>query len=148
MDFNYEKNFLYIYGQILNAYKKYSSENLGNFDLSPIEVEILKFLINNGDSYRSSKDIVRFKGVSKGLVSKGVKSLVASGYIKTKVNKEDKRSLDLYITEKAGPLVGALAEINKDFKSSLFKDISPGELEVFYSINKKFIKNLRDLESI
>jgi len=148
MDFNYKKNFLYIHGQILNAYKRYSSEKLKSFGLAPIEIEILKFLINNGDTYRNSKDIVRFKGVSKALVSKGVTSLVANGYLDSLVNPKDKRTMDLYVTEKARPIVNSLLEINNDFRNILFQGLTPDDLEIFYRINNTFLKNLDSFKEV
>lgn len=146
MNFDYRKNFLYFYGLLLRSYKDYSSRALSGFGLKPIEIEILKFLINNGDQFNKARDIERYKGVSKALVSQGVKSLVDRGLLRTQVNREDRRVSDLFITEAAQDIVARLKEANEDFRQMAFQDVSPEDLEALARINQTVMQNLLDFK--
>lgn len=142
LDFDYKKNFMYFYGILLKSYKTFSSSALEDFDLSPIEIEVIKFLINNGSYFNTAKDITRYKGVSKGLVSKGVNSLINKGLLISKVNQEDKRLTNLYITNKAQPIVEKLNITNEEFRNMILKDISPSEIKMLEKIHGKIMDNL------
>ncbi len=146
MKFNYDDNFLYFYSILLRSYKEFSANGLKEFDLSPIEIEILKFLINNGKYFKTAKDIVTYKGVSKALVSKGVNDLIESGYLVSEVSKEDKRISNLFITAKADPIVEKLKKINEDFSKSIFENIPMEDIDGLKATQKKMLHNLQKIK--
>lgn len=145
MDFDYSDNFLYFYSILLRSYKEYSANALKEFGLSSIEIEILKFLINNGRYFKTAKDIVTYKGVSKGLVSKGVKDLIQSGYLVAEVSEDDRRTSNLYITEKANPIVEKLKDVNDKFSASLLSDIAEEDIESLKKTHKKMLANIEGI---
>lgn len=140
--FDYNNNFLYFYSILLKSYKDFSTDGLKGFDLKPIEIEILKFLINNGEHFNTARDISTYKGVSKALVSKGVNDLINLGYLKSISDENDKRILKLYITKKADPVVKRLNEINLSFYEKISKDISEDDMELLKNVNMRILNNL------
>ena len=101
----HEKNLFYIYFQIIKKYKEYMNTELANFDLTPAEINILTFLINNENKNITASDISIGRGVSKSLVSKAVNSLKNEGIVKTVENPDDGRSVYIEILNNKNDLI-------------------------------------------
>lgn len=135
-------NIVYIYYQAIDKYRKYMQKELDEHNLSPSEIDILTYLINNKEKKITAKDIGLHRRVSKGLISRSVNSLVEKNIIYTIKNEDDARSLYIEIVDEDIELIKDVENANKIFLDSIFKDIDKKEYEIFQKVNNKLLKNL------
>lgn len=141
-----EENIFYIYFQILKTYKSYLVSKLKGYNMSSVELDILSFLVNNMDKEITASDISSTRGVSKGIVSKGVHSLIEKDLIYLEENKEDRRSAFIFLKNKNNPLVNEVIQVNKTFFEVISKDVSREELIKMNELNFKILKSLKKLD--
>ena len=141
-----ESNIFYIYFQIIKKYKDYMEKSLVGFELTPAEIDVLTFLVNNPDKDITASEISMCRGISKGLVSRAVHSLKARKIIELKKNPEDGRSVYLKIIDEEDTVVKEVKEINEGFKAQLIKDTDIDDLRLFLKVNNKMLNNIRDIE--
>ncbi len=146
MDFDYRKNFFSFYMVIVKEYKKFASSAFKDYNLTPAEVDVLTFLINNAPEFNTSSEISFYTGISKGLVSRSVHALQEKGIISMEVNPEDKRSSLLIFREEALPLVKKVKKDNTFFKNMLMEDIAQEDLDIFFDVNQKLVSNLAEFK--
>ncbi len=99
--------YLQVSWRFRRLYDRMFTELLRQYDLSPCERDILLFLYNHPE-HDTASAIVRYRSISKSLVSRSVERLGAIGYLKTAPDPADRRQIRLAITEKALPIVQAL----------------------------------------
>jgi DNA-binding MarR family transcriptional regulator len=80
-------------------YRKYFQEALADYQFTPNEIIVLLFLYNNAPLLDTSRDIVKCKGISKGLVARSVESLTAKGYLTTQRDEQDHRVVHLKLSD-------------------------------------------------
>ena len=141
-----EANIFYIYFQIIKKYKKYMEKSLQEFELTPAEIGVLTFLINNMDKDITASEISMNRGISKGLVSRAVNLLKDKKLIETKENFKDGRSVYLKITDEEDSIVKKVKEINERFKTQLIKGMDIKDLDLFLKVNNKMLNNIKDIE--
>lgn len=141
-----ETNIFYIYFQVIKKYKGYMVKSLEGFGLTPAEIDVLTFLVNNMDKDITASEISMCRGISKGLVSRAVNLLKDKKMIETRENPEDGRSVYLKVLDEEDDLVKEVKEINKRFKIQLIKDIDMSDLNLFLKVNNKMLNNIKDIE--
>lgn len=141
-----ESNIFYIYFQIIKSYKKYMLSSVSDYNLTPAEIDVLTFIVNNKDKKITAKDISMHRGVTKGLISKAVNTLVDKNLIATKVNEDDARSFYLSLKDYDNEIVKVIEKANNKFIELLLLDISNDEIESFLKINRKMLDNIKELE--
>lgn len=141
-----ESNIFYIYFQIIKKYKDYMEKSLAEFELTPAEIDVLTFLINNKDRDITASEISMCRGISKGLVSRAVHSLKTKKIVELKENPEDGRSVYLKILDEEDDLVKEVKEINEIFKNQLIKDIDMSDLDLLLKVNNKMLNNINNIE--
>ncbi|HEY4543087.1 MAG TPA: helix-turn-helix domain-containing protein, partial [Tissierellaceae bacterium] len=119
---------------------------VSDYNLTPAEIDVLTFIVNNKDKKITAKDISMHRGVTKGLISKAVNILVEKNLIITKVNKEDARSFYLSLKDYDNEIVKVIEKANNRFIELLLLDISSDEVESFLRINRKMLDNIKELE--
>lgn len=139
-------NIFYMYFKIIKIYKDYMEESLKEYELTPAEIDVLTFLVNNMDRDVTASEICMHRGISKGLVSRAVNMLKDKNLIETKANLEDGRSVYLKISDEKDQLVVRVKEVNKKFQKQLMKDISTEDLDLFIKVNSKLFDNIMNLE--
>lgn len=82
--------------------------------------------------------------VDKGSTAKVIKSLLEQGYITKTVSPDDKRANLIQLTDKAWELEKKITPIFKNWNEILKKDISDGELDIFYKVSLKMIENANE----
>ena len=82
--------FLVSFTKAKKTYKKFISPTLNDLGLTHNEFEILVFLQENLE-YNTAKDIVEFSGLSKGLISRSIESLLKKEMLSIKKDDKDKR---------------------------------------------------------
>ena len=105
------------------------------------EIDILLFLSNN-KPLDTAKDIVRYRFISKSMVSKSVDLLTKKGYLSYKTDLTDKRSIHLTLEPAVNPIVEVLQAVQREFLSVLLKDISEEEYEITKKVLNKFDNNI------
>lgn len=86
------------------------------------------------------------RGISKGLVSRAVHSLVIKKIIELKENPEDGRSVYLRIVDEEDNLIKEVKKINEKFKTQLVKGIDSKDFQIFLEINNKMLNNIKSIE--
>lgn len=141
-----ESNIFYIYFQIIKKYKDYMEKSLAGFELTPAEIDVLTFLINNKDKDITASEISMNRGISKGLVSRAVNLLETKKIIEFKENPEDGRSVYLKIVDEEVDVVKELKKFNDKFIAQLLKDMDFRDLNLFIKVNNKMLNNIKNME--
>lgn len=137
--------FLVSFTKAKKTYKKFISPTLNDLGLTHNEFEILVFLQENLE-YNTAKDIVEFSGLSKGLISRSIESLLRKEMLTIKKDDKDKRLVRLYISNSAIETINFLNKISNDFCKLLLEGLKDEELISFDNILNKMIKNLNNLK--
>lgn len=137
--------FLVSFTKAKKTYKKFISPALNDLGLTHNEFEILVFLQENLE-YNTAKDIVEFSGLSKGLISRSIESLLKKEMLTIKKDDKDKRIVRLYISNSAIETINFLNKISNDFCKLLLEGLKDEELISFDNILNKMIKNLNNLK--
>ncbi|EGT3616674.1 MarR family transcriptional regulator [Clostridium perfringens] len=137
--------FLVSFTKAKKTYKKFISPTLNDLGLTHNEFEILVFLQENLE-YNTAKDIVEFSGLSKGLISRSIESLLKKEMLTIKKDEKDKRIVRLYISNSATKTIDVLNKISNEFCKLLLEDLKEEELISFDDILNKMIKNLNNLK--
>ena len=137
-------NLIDSFSKIRTAYSLELQKQLGNETFSPNEISILIFLDNN-PSISTSRELVYFLNVSKGLISRSIDSLSRKGYVECKVDEKDHRCQHILLTKKSQRIVQTLqTEINK-INEKLLEDISEKDIECTQKTIEKILnKFLRE----
>lgn len=126
---NEEGPFTY-FAKIDKVYRKRCAEAVADYGFTPAEIVVLMFLSNNA-GLNTSKDIARYRNISKGLVARAVDSLVKNEYLYVEKDAGDRRLGHLYLSEKSGEIVKKLQECKRKFWKDLQKDIPEEWIEIF-----------------
>ncbi|WP_300350892.1 MarR family winged helix-turn-helix transcriptional regulator [Clostridium sp.] len=137
--------FLVSFTKAKKTYKKFISATLNDLGLTHNEFEILVFLQENLE-YNTAKDIVEFSGLSKGLISRSIESLIKKDMLTISKDEKDKRVFRLYISSSAKETMNVLNSISNEFCKLLLEGLQDRELLAFDIILNKMIKNLNNLK--
>lgn len=137
--------FLVSFTKAKKTYKKFISTTLNDLGLTHNEFEILVFLQENLE-YNTAKDIVEFSGLSKGLISRSIESLIKKDMLTISKDEKDKRVFRLYISSSAKETMHVLNSISNEFCKLLLEGLQDRELLAFDIILNKMIKNLNNLK--
>ncbi len=137
--------FLVSFTKAKKTYKKFISATLNDLGLTHNEFEILVFLQENLE-YNTAKDIVEFSGLSKGLISRSIESLIKKDMLTISKDEKDKRVFRLYISSSAKETMHVLNSISNEFCKLLLEGLQDRELLAFDIILNKMIKNLNNLK--
>lgn len=96
--------------KIDKAYRRYYHLLLSEYQFSPNEVVVLLFLHNNAPTRDTASDIVRCKGISKGMVARSVDSLCQKGYLEACRDPRDRRVIHLSLSAKCEPIRNQIEE--------------------------------------
>ena len=124
-------------------YEEYFQSTIEDYGLSKSEKDILLFLRNN-PQFRTATDIVKYRSISKSLVSKSVESLIGKGYLTEEQSSQDKRYTYLALTPEATPLVDQLSKVQSDFFHKFSNKISQEEFAQCKSIHQKIIDGIEE----
>ena len=106
--------------------QKYMKSRFSNLDLGH-DVRYIMFIYDNQGC--SQDDLVNMFGQSKGNIAKILKKLENEGFIKRKVNPENRRKYMLNITEKGSELVPKYRKISKQWEREVGITYEDNELK-------------------
>ena len=85
---------------ITSYYELLSSEVCDRHELTQMEYDILMFLYNN-PQHNTAADIVRYRKSTKSHVSTSLKVLEEKGLIERRIDKDNKKRVEIYILDSA-----------------------------------------------
>ena len=83
------------------VYRRFYQHELAEYQFTPNEIAVILFLYNNAPDLDTATDIVRCKGISKGLVARSVDSLCREGYLTAVREPADRRIMHLKLSKKS-----------------------------------------------
>ena len=99
------------------VYRRFYQHELAEYQFTPNEIAVILFLYNNAPDLDTATDIVRCKGISKGLVARSVDSLCREGYLTAVREPADRRIMHLKLSEKSWPVKLNAASHRRSFVS-------------------------------
>ena len=111
------------------VYARISAPELKHYQLSPSEVDILIFLSNNR-TINTAKELSAFLGISKGLVARGIESLLLKGYVYIETDNSDRRIQHLFLTEAAQEVIQVLLKKRSEVEAHILKGIPQEHINI------------------
>lgn len=135
------KNLFEIRNLVMVILKRISNDSfIRENNITPVQCEILNYLITNQIIYQ--KDIESKLNIRRSTISGVLHTMEKNGLIKKEYNKSDARVNKIIITKKGMDINNTLKEKIKLINDIAFFNISDDEVNNFYNIIKKIIKNL------
>ena len=137
----YLRPLLYLSRKLKKLYERECARAAEPFGLSQGEADVLLFLSNN-PGFDTAMDVVKYRSVSKALVSKAVESLSARGYLTLHTDRRDRRYTHLVLTEAAAPALRALHGAQEAVLALLGGMTTPGERAVISAVFERLCEKL------
>lgn len=103
---------------------------------------ILLFLLYLNPSLKTAKEICKVSEFKRGNVSVLVESLTVSGYIQQETALQDRRSRNLYLTDKAKALIEECGDAMKKMHDKMMEGISKEDLNVCSNVFSRIFENV------
>ena len=136
---------LKLFSQVRKIYINELCRSFNDESLSPSEINILIFLANN-PSMNTNKELGICLGVSKGLISRGIDSLLKKHYITILSDTNDRRVRRLLLTEEATPLLKKVENLRAEIEAKILHDISQNELTQMQNTLNKIGEHFQNWE--
>ena len=127
------------------VYRRFYQHELAEYQCTPLEIAVIFFLYNNAPDLDTATDIVRCKGISKGLVARSVDSLCREGYLTAVREPADRRIMHLKLSEKSRPITERIAVKQKELAGKIECGITPEELRITSATLDKLLINTEQL---
>jgi len=127
------------------VYRRFYQHELAEYQFTPNEIAVILFLYNNAPDLDTATDIVRCKGISKGLVARSVDSLCREGYLTAVREPADRRIMHLKLSEKSRPITERIAVKQKELAGKIECGITPEELRITSATLDKLLINTEQL---
>ena len=109
------------------------------YGLSSIQAVIILDIYHHPDERRVT-DICKRLHKSTNTISPLINRLVAKGYLKKKVSKDDGRSTNVYLTEKTKEMTNNILVDVSDYTWPFFEGVSDEEFDHIFSALKKLLE--------
>ncbi len=126
--------------KVAKLYNSYFSAVQREYGLTANERDVLLFLHNNRD-YDTAADIVKYRSISKSLVSKSVERLTRCGFLETSQAGDDRRQVHLRIAPGGAAAIQQLAQIQQQFFEMLGEGLTETERVIFHQVLQKMGNN-------
>lgn len=131
--------------KLKSAYELQFNSLSNQEDLTQIELTILGFLLNN-PTFNTAKDIEEVHVLKKSNISNAIDHLIVREYLTRNRDIQDRRIIHLEITEKGLAIATEIKEIQKNFFTILFSDISKEECDIYFDIQRRIVNNIKKVE--
>lgn len=121
------------YKTITLYYEMLTAPTCDKYNLKKMEYDILMFLYHNPE-YNTAADIVRIRKSTKSHVSTALKVLEDRGYITKKINKNNKKRVELFLEDSANEIVKEGLNVQNQFAHDMLQDLTQDEIKVFEKI--------------
>lgn len=124
------------YKTITLYYEMLTAPTCDKYNLKKMEYDILMFLYHNPE-YNTAADIVRIRKSTKSHVSTALKVLEDRGYITKKINKNNKKRVELFLEDSANEIVKEGLNVQNQFAHDMLQDLTQDEIKV---CKKRYLK--------
>ena len=98
---------------------------------------------NNPHVHETANEIARRRLIKKANISTSVDRLIKKGYIRRRVDPDDRRFIHLELTGNAEPTVSEIKKIQSDFFSRFTAGLSKEELETYKLLTEKLLFSIK-----
>jgi len=126
---------------VYHNYRQFVADKLSAVEsFTPGWVPYLKIMSNNSGIV--SEDLSKKMMVSKPAIAKTIRQLELEGLCFTKNHPTDRRSKQLYLTDKAENLLDRINPMLKDIQDEVLVGLSSQEIEILDKVFVKILKNI------
>lgn len=125
--------------------RKYFHKALEKYNFTPNEIVVLLFLYNNAPDFDTATDIVKYRGISKGLVARSVEALCRRGYLEAERDPDDRRVFHLRLSGGIHSIGSEISEIREYFMNQIEEGISQTDMEATNRTLAKLTENVEKL---
>ena len=125
---------------ITSYYELLSGEVCDRYELTQMEYDILMFLHNN-PQHNTAADIVRYRKSTKSHVSMSLKVLEEKGLIERRIDKDNKKRVEIYLLDSADDIIKDGIRVQKQFAKDMFNGLTDDEIALCKQIFKKICNN-------
>lgn len=127
--------------QLKKLIAKKSEPVMNEYDLRPVELDILTFLRKEKE-VDTAKGIIEKKHLSKAHISKSIENLRNGGFIRLIEDENDHRIFHIHLTEKSDEVISKMNRIYSECKEIMQKGIDSDELAVVKRVIVKMSENI------
>lgn len=142
---NLNADFLINFRQFIKYYEFCLKDINKKYNLSKIELDIISFLFNN-PSKDTLSDIVEFRMLQKGNVSKAVDLLIEKDLLLKEIDIDDRRKIHLQLTENSRDITKDIEIVKRDYLKQIYRDFSDEEIKLYSSLNKRILENIQSIK--
>lgn len=113
-----------------------------NYQLTPVQIVIIKYLVKNKNNIVYQKDIKKKLGLRKSTISGILSTMIKNGIITRTESPTDLRSKEIRLSDKGLELDKKMKKKAIEFENLLQNNIDPKDLEIFYKVTNQIQKNL------
>ena len=139
-------NMIFMFHSAIHLYTEVCKPVCENLKLPQTAFDILMFL-GNHPTFNTARDITKYSGIKKNLVSMHMERLVDQGYVVRESVPGDRRQIKLVLTEKALSVVRKGRQVQKYFYEYLVKGLSEEELDIYGKCIETIAANVEELRS-
>ncbi len=114
-----------------------------NYQLTPVQIVIIKYLVKNKNNIVYQKDIEKKLGLRKSTISGILSTMIKNGIITRTESTTDLRSKEIRLSDKGLELDKKIKKKAIEFENLLQNNIDPKDLEIFYKVTNQIQKNLK-----
>ncbi len=129
-------------GQMKKLYVKACRAVCKKYELTQTEFDILDFL-GERTGIDTANEIARRRLIKKANISTSVDRLIKKGYIRRRVDPDDRRFIHLELTGNAEPTVSEIKKTQSDFFSRFTTGLSKEELETYKRLTEKLLYSIK-----
>ena len=133
------------FSQLRRVYAASLNQKFAEENFSPSEISIL-FLLSNNPTITTGGQLTTVLGVSKGLVSRSLDSLLRRGLIAFEEDPRDRRVRHIALTEEAEPITARVRESVEEVNRRLLADISEEEVRQMEATMTKILRRFEEAE--
>ena len=123
-------------------FQSYCEEKLKEYNLTNGLYYYLIYIYKKPGS--KLNEISKFMNVDKSHTTRAIQKLISFDYVEKQVNKDDKKSFNVYPTEKCKLVMEEMVDLFPKWEERFLKDFSNEEVELLRSLFKKAFKNIID----
>ncbi|MBC5688419.1 MarR family transcriptional regulator [Mediterraneibacter sp. NSJ-55] len=129
--------------KIMKLYEEMLKGVALQYGLTTIETDIISFLQHNPGK-DTAVDIVEFRMLSKGCVSKAVESLIQKGLLRRQQDERDRRKIHLKILKKCEPVMESIESVQEKYWHTVFKGFTAEEKTMYFQYNSRISQNVQE----
>lgn len=125
-----EGNIVRLIKLINNCMNQYGKETMKDWDITPPQILMLYYLLNQQEEESYATDIHMKFNISKATISATLKKLRQNGYLKLMTDPADDRRKHIVLTDKAYRCHAHIEESLQQSQARLFRGVSQEDLDI------------------